>query len=103
MRLITILFPLLSLSYLGVAAPLVDDGSLNTLSQDMIPDELHSLAPQSPNEAHNVIANLEGRAMTCGKLNGQLIRMIKSTTAQYVRTGAISEHQLMLLLLDLDS
>ncbi|KAE8387086.1 hypothetical protein BDV23DRAFT_186659 [Aspergillus alliaceus] len=70
------------MSHLGVAAPLVDDGSLNTLSQDVTLDGLHSLAPRSPNNAYDVMVHLEGRAFTCTHLNGQLIRVIKSTTAQ---------------------
>lgn len=84
MRVLSILVPLLSVSHLGVAAPLKGDGSLESFSQNGSPDGLHSLALRSPNEAHDVIVHLEGRAFTCSPLNGQFLRVIRDTTAQYV-------------------
>lgn len=90
MRVLSFLLPLFLMSHLGVAAPLVDDSSLNTPSQDMILNGLHSLALRSPNKAHDVMAHLESWAPTCTPLSGQLIRVIKDTTAQCVLTGSSS-------------
>lgn len=78
MKILRIFLSRLPLSLLGVAT-LVHDRSLQGLSQDVGLDEHNSLAVQSANEANNTLVHLEGRDLTCGPLNGQLVRVTRDT------------------------
>ncbi|KAE8154523.1 hypothetical protein BDV25DRAFT_135694 [Aspergillus avenaceus] len=88
MRLLPVAAALLSMSQLGLAAPVTEDAALAAISKDLDINELNSLVLRSPNDAHNTLAHLENRD-TCTR-SGIMIRIIKSTTAQlaFLNIGA---------------
>jgi hypothetical protein len=76
----------LSMSHLGLTAPLTSDGSLDAQSQDAKTSMARSLALRSPNEAYSAMFHLENRAApSCTRLSGIISRVIRDTTAMYGR------------------